>query len=243
MGLSKKAEDYGSISFIKSVSAALEGVVHTLQTQRNMRIHFLVGFLVLVAGIYFDFSYIEIIMLLFAITFVLVAEMFNTAIEYVADILAEDKVDPLIKVIKDISAGAVFVSAVNAGLTGYIFLATRVNIHTGRLLFKIKQSPWHVTLITLITAIGVVLLVKVLRKEKDLLRGGMPSGHAAIAFAIWAIISMLTLNSLVSVLVFLLALLVARSRMYTGVHKLWEVIMGGVLGALTAILVFQIMAR
>lgn len=223
------------------MSAALEGIVHTLQSQRSMRLHFIIGFFVLVGGIYFDLSYLEIILLLFAIAFVLVAEMVNTAIEYSADIAIKKEFHPSIKVIKDISAGAVFVASINAGLTGYILIANRVDLHTGKLLFRIRQSPWHITLIALLVSIGLVLLIKVSRKEKDLLRGGMPSGHSAVAFAIWMIVSLVTLNSLVSILVFLMAVIIARSRMAGGIHSAWEVVAGSVLGALAALLVFQVL--
>jgi diacylglycerol kinase (ATP) len=64
------------------VNAALEGVVHTLKTERNMRLHFLAGFLVLIAGLYLNFDAVEMMFLCLAVTFVLVAEMFNTAVEY-----------------------------------------------------------------------------------------------------------------------------------------------------------------
>jgi len=236
------SESFYNKSFIQSVSAALEGIIHTLQKERNMRVHFIIGFLVLIAGIYFDFNYIEIVLLLFAISFVLVAEMLNTAIEYSADIMIKEEFHPMVKVVKDISAGAVFVSAVNAGLTGYLLIAKRVNLRGGRLLFRIKQSPWHITLIALILCVGLVLLIKVVRREKELLRGGMPSGHSAVAFAVWMIVSLVTLDPLVSILVFMLAVLIAVSRMRTGVHSVWEVIAGGVLGALAALLVFQVLS-
>jgi diacylglycerol kinase (ATP) len=89
--------------------------------------------------------------------------------------------------------------------------------------------------------VGIVLLVKVLRHEKFLLKGGMPSGHSAVAFAIWVVISFVTENSLVSILVFFMALLIAKSRMTGEVHSFWEVVAGSVLGALTALLVFQLL--
>lgn len=237
----KKSEGFYNKSFVQSVSAALEGIIHTLQKERNMRAHFIIGFFVLIGGIYFDLSHIEIILLLFAISFVLVAEMLNTAIEYSADIMIKEEFHPLVKIVKDISAGAVFVSAVNAGLTGYLLIANRVNLRGGRLLLRIKQSPWHITLIALIVCVGLVLFIKVIRREKELLSGGMPSGHSAVAFAIWMIVSLVTMDPLVSILVFMLAVLIAVSRMRTGVHSVWEVVTGGVLGALAALLVFQVL--
>jgi len=227
-------------NFWHSVNFALEGIIHTLKSERNMRIHFIVGFFVIIAGICFDLTSVEMMILLFATSFVLVAEMFNTAIEYLADAVSGDEYHPAIKVVKDITAGAVFVSAINAGLTGYILVVNRLNFHTGKFFFKIRNSHWHTTLIALIACIGIVLLI--IRREKDLLRGGMPSGHTAAAFAIWMAVSLITLNSLVSVLVFFLAFIVARSRLYSGIHKTWEVVAGGLLGALVTLLIFQVIS-
>ncbi|MEA3490031.1 MAG: diacylglycerol kinase [Candidatus Omnitrophota bacterium] len=237
----RKPERFFNNRFVQSVNAALEGVVHTLQTERNMRLHFLLGFLVLLGGIYFSLSSVEFMLLCFAVTFVLVAEMFNTAIEHAIDLIS-DEFHPRAKIIKDIAAGAVFVSAVNAAIVGYILLVKRIGWELGEGFFRIKQSPWHITLIVLLIVIGLVLFIKVLRGEKMLLKGGMPSGHSAVAFAIWMTVSLVTGNSLVSILVFLLALLIAKSRMGHGVHNLWEVLAGSVLGVLVALLVFQLLS-
>ena len=236
----KKQKRFYSKGLFHSVSAALEGVVHTLQTERNMRLHFLVGFLVLIVGVYLNLSAVEFMLLCFAVTFVLVAEMFNTAVEHAIDLISEEY-HPLAKVVKDIAAGAVFVSAVNAAIVGYILLFRRLGWGMEEGLFKIKQSPWHITLIALLAVVGLVLLIKVARGEKNLLRGGMPSGHSAFAFAVWMAISLVTGNVLVSILVFFLALLVAKSRMGNGIHTLWEVVAGSLLGALVALLVFQVL--
>ncbi len=237
----KKSGSSYSKGFIYSVNAALEGIVHTLKSERNMRLHFLMGFLVLIAGVYFNLSAVEFLLLCFAVTFVLVAEMFNTAVEHAIDFVS-DQYHPLFKIIKDIAAGAVFVAAVNAAIVGYILVFKRIGWPFDGAFLKIKQSPWHVTLIALLIAIGLVLFIKVARREGSLLRGGMPSGHAAVAFAIWAAVSLITENALVSLLVFFLAVLIAKSRMAGKIHTLWQVIAGSVLGALTALLVFQLLS-
>ncbi|MBU1084139.1 MAG: diacylglycerol kinase [Candidatus Omnitrophota bacterium] len=237
----KKSKEHCGKGFSASVSAALEGVVHTLEKERNMRIHFLVGFFVLIAAIYFNVTGQEFMLLCFAVTFVLVSEMINTAIEYTIDLIS-DEYHPLAKVIKDIAAGAVFVSVVNAALTGYIILVRRVFMSFDGAFSLVKSSSWHITLIILLGVVGIVLMVKILRKEKNLLRGGMPSGHSAVAFAIWAVISLFTENTLVSMLVFLLALLIAKSRMTGRIHTLSQVVLGGILGIVTAVLVFQMLS-
>ncbi len=223
------------------MSSALEGVVHTLKTERNMRLHFFVGFLVLIAGIYLNFDSVQMMLLCFAVTFVLASEMFNTAIEYAVDLIKEEY-HPLAKIAKDIAAGAVFVSAVNAVITGYLLFVKPVDWGMSGTFSKVKQSTWHLTLIALLVVIGLVLLVKVIRKEESLLRGGMPSGHSAVAFSVWTAVSLLTQNALASILVLLLAVLVAKSRLSNGIHNLWEVIAGSSLGILSTLLIFQVLS-
>lgn len=225
---------------LASFSTALEGVVHTLRSERNMRIHFVFAFLVLILGIYLKITRLEFVVLCFAVSFVLVSEMFNTAIEYTVDLI-NDEYHHLAKMIKDIAAGAVFVSTLNAILAGYLIFVKRIDLLTEGMIFKLKQTSWNASLIALLVVVGIVLFVKLLLKEKNLLRGGMPSGHTSVAFAIWMMITLLTANPLVCSLVLVLAVLIARSRVTNGVHSIWEVLAGAFLGALLALLIYSIL--
>ena len=78
------------------------------------------------------------------------------------------------------------------------------------------------------------------------MRGGLPSGHAAIAFAGWMAATHILDDSrhrfLISSLTFILALLVAQTRVESGVHSSLEVAYGGMLGALVTLVVFQVFA-
>jgi diacylglycerol kinase (ATP) len=73
------------------------------------------------------------------------------------------------------------------------------------------------------------------------MRGGMPSGHAAIAFSMWTIIVFLTRNPIVIILAFVMAFLIARHRIKDSIHSIEEVAVGGVLGALVTTMVFQLL--
>jgi len=240
MNSCKKPEDSYSKSFAHSVSAALEGIVHTLLAERNMRLHFLIGFLAVIAGIYFSLNSTELMLLCFAVTFVLVCEMFNTAIEYSTDLISK-KYHPVVKTIKDVAAGAVFVSSVNAAVVGYIVFYNHLHGCVGKSFFIIKQSSWHITFIVLLVVVGLVLLIKIIRKEKVLLSGGMPSGHSAVAFAVWVVVSLVTENTMVSLLVFGLAVLIAKSRVASGIHTLLQVVIGSILGTLVTLMIFQML--
>lgn len=225
---------------IDSFNYAIEGFIYVLKTQFNMRIHFLIGVTVLLIGIYFNISKLELIALTISITLVLLAEMFNTAIEFSAD-LVNQGFHPMIRMIKDISAGAVLLSAVNALMVGYLIFLNRVDLPVEVGISRIRQSSWHITFIVLILVSALAVFGKVLFHRGTPLRGGMPSGHAAVAFSIWVITVFSKTDSLLAFLIFIMAFIIARSRVKTAIHSTWEVVAGALLGILTTILVFQIL--
>lgn len=227
-------------NIIQSFNCAIDGFIYALKTQRNMRIHFLVAVIILILSIYLDFSGLEILILCGAITLVLLTEMVNTALELTVDLISE-RFHNLAHIIKDVTAGAVFIASLNALIVGYLLFSKHLSFPIESGLMKIKQSPWHITFISLILVLTIVVMTKALFHKGTPLRGGMPSGHAAVAFAIWTILSLLTNNGLVMLLTFIMAVLIARSRLMKAIHNLWEVIAGGIVGALTTLLVFQLL--
>ena len=120
-----------SLSLFQSFNNATEGIVHALRTQRNLWLHFTIAAAVLVAAVAFGVSKLELMVLLLAITFVLVAELVNTAIEATVDV-ASTSFDPLAKLAKDIAAGAVLVAALNALAVGYLVFSGEVADRSSR---------------------------------------------------------------------------------------------------------------
>ncbi len=234
-----------SVSLLESFNYALEGVIHVLRTHRNMRIHFMVAIGVLVAALLLDVSRVELIALLLSISFVLIAEMVNSAIEASIDV-ATTSFDPLAKLAKDIAAGAVLIASINAVAIGYLVFAHQINRKTGRrdIFERLQDAPAKITIIALILVIFFVIATKAWTGRGRPLRGGLPSGHAAVAFAGWmAATNVLGAHEhrfLVSTIIFIMALLVAQTRVEAGVHSALEVVYGGLLGALTTLAVFQL---
>jgi diacylglycerol kinase (ATP) len=229
-------------SIIESFNFAIEGIIHVLRTQRNMRIHFAIAIGVLVAALAFDVSRLELIALLLAIAFVLIAEMVNTAIEAAVDV-ASTSFDPMAKLAKDIGAGAVLIAAINAIAVGYLVFSGQVADESSRLLDRLSEAPAELTLVALVLTIALVIAMKALSGRGSPLRGGWPSGHAAVAFAGWMAVTLLLDDTehrfLVSSLALIMALLVAQTRIEAGVHSTLEVASGGLLGALVTLVVFQ----
>ena len=230
-------------NLVDSFNAAIEGFLYVIKTQRNMRIHFLIALLVLFFGIYLDFTRTELIMLLLTCSSVLIIEMINTAMEIVMDYV-ESSHSGWVKVVKDVTAGAVLVASINAIIVGY-FLFFRDNIFSvvfKRAFFKLSQSDWHISFLILIVLLGVVIMSKAIFHRGKPLRGGMPSGHSAIAFSLWMLIALLTDNLLIISAVFVLAFMIAQSRISRHYHTIWEVIAGSVLGSLITLVIYRLIA-
>jgi diacylglycerol kinase (ATP) len=229
-------------SIIESFNYAIEGVIHVLRTQRNMRIHFAVAVVVIVIAAAVGVSKIELIALLISIAFVLVAEMINTAVESAID-AATTSFDPMAKLAKDIAAGAVLIASVNAVAVGYLVFAGKAADKSARVLDKLKNAPAEITLIALVLTVIIVIATKAWTGRGTPLRGGLPSGHAAVAFAGWMAATYIVGDShrfIVSALTFIMALLVAQTRVEAGIHSALEVTYGGFLGALITLAVFQL---
>ena len=100
---------------------AIEGIKYTYNSEINLRIHILAAVIVLVAGIILEISLIEWIICILLIGLVIAFELINTVVEVVVD-LVEPKYNPLAKIAKDTSSGAVLVIAVSSAIIGLIIL-------------------------------------------------------------------------------------------------------------------------
>src|SRR6266404_1717634 len=230
-------------TLLDSFNYAFEGIIHVLRTQRNLRIHFLVAIAVIAAAAALGVDRIELIVLLLAIAFVLVCEMVNSAIEGAIDV-STTSFDPNAKLAKDIAAGAVLISAVTALAVGYLVFAHAAAHRTARVLDRVRDAPAEITLVALVLVILIVIATKAFTRRGTPLRGGLPSGHAGVAFAGWMAATYVASDQhrfLISSLTFAMALLVAQTRVEAGVHSRLEVLYGGALGALVTLVVFQVL--
>ena len=231
-------------TLIDSFNYAFEGIIHVLRTQRNMRLHFLIAFVVVIVALIVNVTKLELIVLLISISFVLIAEMINSAVEAAIDI-ATTSFDPMAKLAKDIAAGAVLIAAVNAVAVGYLVFAGKVADRSADLLDRLRQAPAELTLAALILTVIVVIATKAYTGRGTPLRGGLPSGHSALAFAGWIAATYAAGAAhrfLISTIALIMALLVAQTRVESGVHSTLEVTYGALLGAFATLVVFQVFA-
>jgi diacylglycerol kinase (ATP) len=228
---------------LESFNYAFEGIIHVLRTQRNLRIHFAIAAAVLIAAFASGVTRFELMALILAIAFVLIAEMVNTAVEHTIDV-ATTSFDPMAKLAKDIAAGAVLIASASAVAIGYLVFAHRLQDPSARLIDRVRDAPVDLTLIALLVTVILVIGTKAISGRGTPLRGGLPSGHAALAFAGWMALTYEFGDSrhkfLVSSIAFLMALLVAQTRVESGFHSVLEVTYGGLLGAIVTLVLFQL---
>ena len=102
-----------------SFKHAWDGVVHTFSTQPNMRFHGFFAVLVILSGFYFDISFFEWMIIAFTILLMFTAEMINTAMESIVDLVTTEKRKSA-KVAKDVAAGMVLVNAIGSVIVGVV---------------------------------------------------------------------------------------------------------------------------
>ena len=224
---------------IKSFNYAVEGIIYALIKEKNMKVHFFTAFFVLILSLFFNFSRLEFLILFFTISLVIITEMINTAIEKVVDMYT-DKYNYLAKIAKDVAAGSVLIASINAIVVAYLLFFDRVNPLTSIIINKIKNSQIHLTFISIILVILITIYIKTKSHSGTPFMGGIISGHSAIGFSIATSITFITQDALVTTLSYLIALLVAESRVEFKIHSFKEVVFGAILGILMTTLIFQI---
>jgi diacylglycerol kinase (ATP) len=112
-------------NLIESFLNASRGVLYTIVKERNMKIHLAASFFVLMFAIWLGVSKIELAILCLTVALVLCFELINTAMEVVVDFIV-DVYHPKAKIIKDVSAGAVFVSAFFSIIIGVVIMGDKL---------------------------------------------------------------------------------------------------------------------
>lgn len=124
----KRNEPSNSFSFrarFRSFRYAFDGLKSFFATQHNAVIHLLITIFVFVAALFLGVTRTELLAIILATALVWSAELFNTVIEKLSDMVSTD-FHPSIKFIKDVAAAAVLISAIAAFLTGAIIFLPKI---------------------------------------------------------------------------------------------------------------------
>ncbi len=225
-------------TLIDSFNNAMHGIISTVKSERNMKIHLAAAVMVLVMSLFYDLTRTEFIIICITIALVLICELFNTAIEVVIDTLI-GIYHPKAKVVKDTAAAAVFISALLSIIVAYVIFFDRVSTSLEIGIVRIKQTHMHVTIIAIVLTMTAVLILKAIFKKGTPFSGGMPSGHSAVAFSAATAVALYSNNTGITILFIIVALLVVQSRLEGKIHNAIELIAGAVIGFLVTLLLFQ----
>ena len=228
--------------FIKSTNHALAGLVHAFKSEGNMRIHFVAAIFAVVAGVLTSITRFEMMALCITISFVIFAELMNTAVEAIVDLITS-KFNENAKIAKNVAAGAVLIAALNALVVGYLIFYRKIKTYTFIARSAIVNAPMHITFACIAVVALIVIALKAYtmkRRKGTYVQGGMPSGHSALAFSICTAIAIMSGDIVVSTFAVVLALIVAESRLETNVHTFTEVIVGALIGVFSTVILFEI---
>ncbi len=231
-------------ALFKPFTNALGGVVYAFKTQRHMRFHLYIVVLVILLGFFMNLRVREIMVLMFMISLVLVAEMFNSALEAVVD-MVKPSFHPTAKFAKDMAAGAVLITSLTAVVVALLLYLgdarwERISLHIAS-----TEPQWRVgarLVVGLFVLFILIVIGKGLGKRGEVFKGGLVSGHSAMGFFLAIAIVLLSGNALISLMAIFLACMIAQSRWERRIHSLVELTLGATLGGLLAFLLFGIRA-
>ena len=110
---------------INSFKYAIEGVIEELKTEQNIKIHMLIVIIVIILGIIVKLSKLEWIICIMLFGFVISAELINTAIETVVDLITQE-IHPKAKIAKDVAAAAVLIAAITSAIVGLMIFIPKL---------------------------------------------------------------------------------------------------------------------
>lgn len=111
--------------FIKGFNFAINGLKYTIKTQINFKVHLVAACLAISTGLYLELNSEEWLWISFAIGIVLIAELLNTAMEALTDLLSPEY-NPKAGNIKDISAAMVLISSFLALVIGLLIFVPKL---------------------------------------------------------------------------------------------------------------------
>lgn len=223
---------------LRSFRYALEGLKYTLVSQRNMRVHFLLALVALLLGLYLPIEKNDMLLLFLTIILVLVAELFNTAIEAVVDLVTKD-FHPLAKVAKDVAAGAVLLCAGFSVVVGVNIFYPYLDV----LLLKVDMTAVGPTDVGLTAIVGVNFILTLLLKSwfhRQNRSNLEPSLITSLAFCITTLSGIMIGNLLIAFFLFLLAALLTGMQLSITKNGT-SVFVGAALGIIVALVGIQLL--
>lgn len=228
-------------TFFSATKNALNGIIHAFKTEKNLRNDYIIGALVFFISLFFDFTRTELICLVITIGFVIFAEMINSTVEYIVNLITTDY-DLNAKAAKDIAAGGVLISSIIAVIVAYLLFVDKIGQAQTALLTAVLSSKAHmlVTILFVVT-IFVVILKGALSKSKDNnYVKSFPSARVTISFALSTYLFIITKNLLVGGIALVLSMLVSSMKRENDKTTIMQITLSALLGILLVVCVYQL---
>ena len=231
-------------NFFEAWGNATNGIIYSATTQRNIRIQLVLAVIVMVLSLFYGLNTAEFLCLLFAVFMVIFAELINTAIETVVDLLV-DVYHPKAKISKDVAAGAVVLAACNALVVGYFIFFKEENLKaiSDSIFNNMVKSPMHLAFVAIMLVVIAVISMKAGCSKKtergELVKEGfVPSGQSAIAFAALTAIWLNSKDIVTFTLALILSILVVENRVGSNARTKAEIVFGACMGVLIVLLIY-----
>ncbi len=226
-------------SIFSAMKNALNGIIHVFKTERNLRIYYVIGALVFCTSFFFNFTKTEFACLCLTIGFVIFAEMINSTIEYMVDLIT-DKYDERAKAAKDIAAGGVLIAATVAVIVAYFLFIDKIKGASLLLFSQMINSNIHLlTTILFIVILLTVILKGVFSKSRNYVKA-FPSTRIVISFGLATFLLLITKSIMVGGVAFALCFIISELKRENEKVNTAFIILSALLGILLVLIVYQI---
>lgn len=226
-------------TFGKALGHAIDGVIRAFKTERNLRIDYVIGLLVLICSLFFDFTKTEFACLCLTIGFVIFSEMINSAVEYIVD-LVTDKYDDRAKAAKDIAAGGVFIASSVAVIVAYFLFVDKIYNATTSVIESILSSKLHILFTVIFAVVILAVILKGIFSKDGKYSKSFPSARVAIAFALTTYMYLMTESILVGAVSFVMSIMIAQVKVENTKNKPVYMVISAAMGILVVLIIYQI---
>lgn len=227
-------------SLVNAMRYALNGIIHAFKTERNLRIDYIIGTLVLLCSLFFDFSKTEMICLILTIGFVIFSEMINTTVEYIVDLIT-DEYNENAKAAKDIAAGGVFISGGISVIVAYFLFVDKLSKASTSMLTSILSSRAHLLVTVLFAAVLLTVVIKgIVCKKRENYVEAFPSTRVTVSFALAIYLYIITKSFLVGGIALVLALIISSLKKEKDNVSYLHLIFSALLGILIVLTIYHI---
>ncbi len=235
----EKLKNVKNKSLFTAIGHAIDGVICAFKTERNLRIDYIIGLFVLIASLFFDFTKTEFACLCLTIGFVIFAEMINSTVEYVVDLIT-DKYDERAKAAKDIAAGGVFVSSLVAIVVSYFLFVDKIYMASSTVLNTILNSKLYLLFTILFATLILTVILKGLFSKNKNYTISYPSARVTVAFALTTYVYLITKSMFVGGISFILSIIIAQIKVENEKTRPIYILFSGLLGVLLVLIIYQI---